>query len=241
MKKLRRSFQGYSMIEILTVLAFFSLIILAALSFFETTRRVFFRLQDAQETQESSASALEKIKSDVLQAGQGLAEAIRLGLVSGIDTTADGVTLKKAVAESALAEDAHAADTSLQFRDTSEFGPGKTACIIDSMKGELIKISSLSKNIATLASPLTHDYSKADSSVVALQTITFSFDAEKATIRRKVDAGTPQPLLEDVKSFSVSYDEASNIAGVEIFLPRKSRDHYVISVYPKNLALAKSR
>ena len=69
--------QGFSLIESLLALTLFSMIVLSTLEFFGMTKKTFFKLRDTQLAQESAWAALDKIRTDLLQAGQGLIEPLR--------------------------------------------------------------------------------------------------------------------------------------------------------------------
>jgi hypothetical protein len=85
------------------------------------------------------------------------------------------------------------------------------------------------------------NYAKEESVVLLLYIVTFYLDAEKSTLRRKVNAGTPQPLLENVQYFASGYDAGANLTTVGLRLTSGSEKIHEITVFPKNMALARSR
>jgi Tfp pilus assembly protein PilW len=233
--------KGISLIESLLALTFFLVIILASFEFFGTTRKVFFKLQGAQMAQESAMAALDKIRTDVHKAGQGLIEPINLGAVSGIESADGALIVMSAEKNSVLLADAQAGQTTLSLEDAGGFTAGKTVCLFDKNKGEALKIVSVSGQSVTLASPLSLNYAKEESVVLLLYIVTFYLDAEKSTLRRKVNAGTPQPLLENVQYFASGYDAGANLTTVGLRLTSGSEKIHEITVFPKNMALARSR
>jgi prepilin-type N-terminal cleavage/methylation domain-containing protein len=74
-----------------------------------------------------------------------------------------------------------------------------------------------------------------------IQTVLYSLDAARSTLRRKAGAGTAQPLLEGAGTFSCSFDPTNQIVTVEVRLsPAKEKSHG-LKIRPKNLVLAAQR
>jgi len=233
--------KGISLIESLLALTFFLLIILSSLEFFGTAGKVFSKLQNAQTNRESALAALDKIKADVLQAGQGLLEPLNLAVVGGIECVDETLSLTSRAKTSALSADASRGQTTLGLEVAEDFTPGKTVCLFDQFKGEILEIRSVEKKTLILASPLSSEYLKRETTVLLLQKITYSLDSEKSTLRRKVNAGSPQPLLEGVLSFASGYDRTAHLVDVRLRLQSDPEKTHEILVFPKNMALAKGQ
>jgi len=239
MKTRPRTKDGFLLIESLLALTFFLLIILSSIEFFGSARTLFFKLRGAQWDRESALAALEKLKGDVLQAGQGLPASIRLGLAEGIGF-ADGILiLKSAAGAGVLAEDARAGEMILHVENAEDFAPGRSIFLTDKNKGEALIVAAADGDSLTLASPVAFDYIKGEAAVALLQTVSYYLDAERSTLRRKVNSGIAQPLLEAVQAFSAGLSADSRLVSAEIRLTASPETRYETAVVPKNLALLK--
>jgi type II secretory pathway pseudopilin PulG len=230
---------GVSLIESLVSLAIFSFVILAALGFFGTAREAFYRIRDSQTACESATAALEKIRTDILQAGRGLFRPLRLNIVKGIETESASMTLTSMEKESALLAEAAAGATTILVADAEGFASGKTVCLYDLQNAEVVKIAAVNGPSLTLASPLVFNYSQGEGRVLLLQKISLYLDAAKSILRRKVNASPAQPLLEEVEAFTYGYVSETCIADISLKLAANLEKEYGIKVFPKNLALAK--
>ena len=228
------------MIESLLGLTLFLLIVLSTLEFFGMTKKAFFKLRDTQLAQESAWAALDKIRADLLQAGQGLIEPARFGIVKGVESSEGALVLTSRAKSAALTSDALAGSSTIDVDDTDDFLPGKTMCLFDKYKGEVQEVSSAETHRLTLAAPLVNSYSKEEGAVLLLQRTTYYLDSAKSTLRRKVNSGSAQPLLEGVSSFASGYDSGLNLVNVSLRLQSGSEKTYEIVAFPKNVALAKT-
>lgn len=230
---------GVSLIESLVSLAIFSFVILAALGFFGTARAAFFRIRDSQTACESATAALEKIRTDILQAGRGLLQPLRLNIVKGIETESGSMTLTSMEKESALLAEAAAGATTILVAEGEGFVSGKIVCLRDLQNAEVAQIIAVNGSSLTLASPLTFNYSQGEGRVLLLQKISLYLEAAKSVLRRKVNASPAQPLLEEVGAFAYGYGSETCLAEISLKLAANQEKEYGIKVFPKNLALAK--
>jgi len=230
--------QGFSLIESLLAMALFLLILLASLEFFAATRAAFIKLQSAQTSQESALAALEKMKTDAFQSGQGLLEPIGLGLVQGIDWADGTLALMSLAKTSALLADAHAGQTTIGLDDGEDFGPGKAVCIFDIAKGELLSVASADGHVLTLTSPLAFNYMKGESAVILIQKVSYFLDSANSTLRRKVNVGAAQPLIEGVRSFVAGYGRDSHLLDIGVGLQSEPDKTRRLVAFLKNMALA---
>jgi len=230
---------GVSLIESLVSLAIFSFVILAALGFFGTARAAFFRIRDSQTACESATAALEKIRTDILQAGRGLLRPLRLNIVKGIETESGSMTLTSMEKESALLAEAAAGATTILVAEAGGFAFGKTVCLCDLQNAEVAQIVSVQGSSLTLAPPLAFNYPQGEGRVLLLQRISLYLEAAKSVLRRKVNASPAQPLLEEVEAFAYGYGAETCLAEISLKLAANPEKEYGIKVFPKNLALAK--
>jgi hypothetical protein len=242
MKKRRKrlSQNGYSLLESLLSLVIFLLIILGSMEFFATIRTVFFRLQAKQETRQSAWIALEKIRTDLLLAGQGLTRPIRMGLVAGVENKGEIWILVRANRSLSLISDPIAGGTSLEVLDADEDMSGRSLCLFDETKGETILISTAGDGRLTPSAPLRYSYRAEEAKVIVLQKTSIYLDSGKNVLRHKTDGASAQPLLEDVHSFALSFDQGTCLAAAQIAFSSAPEDFYEIKIMARNVALGKS-
>ena len=232
--------KGFSLLESLLGLVVFSLIILGSLEFFGTVQTVFFRLQSGQENRQAAWAALDKIRTDFVLAGQGLARPMRLGLVNGVERDGETWILRRTNRCPKLTADPISGRTALNVTDADEDLAGRALCLFDETKGETIFIREAGNGIITLASPLQHDYRAAEATVIVLQKTSLYLEASKGVLRRKSDEASAQPLLEDVSAFELRYDPESCLAFARISLLSAPEEFYEIQFLAKNAALGKT-
>jgi len=229
---------GFSLLEFLIGLSLSFFVVLAALGFFGTARRSYVRLRDREEAAQGAAGALDKMRVDILRAGQGLARATALGLVEPVAESAGALLLIRAEEELALAADVRAGETRLPLVRTGETKPGREICLEDGAKGEVLTVASVSAGAAVLASPLGHDFPRDGTSVLLLERVVLSLDARQGTLRRKVNLSSAQPLLENVRAAEFRTDRAANLVRARFSLGPQGDATYELCLFPKNPALA---
>jgi type II secretory pathway pseudopilin PulG len=232
--------KGFSLIESLLSLVFFLIIILSSLEFFGATRKIFFRLKDAQETSASAAAALEKIRIDLLHAGRGLAQPISLGIIVGIELQNESLGLIIGEKAYTLTSDVSSGQAAVPLLDTEGLRAGREICIFDGRHGEILAVESVDKSMMRLAPPTTNSYLRQDGKIILLQKVSFYLERGSSILRRKVNTSPAQPLAEGVRFFGFSYDGPSSLAQVKIGLEKEPEKTHEISVLLKNVALGKS-
>lgn len=229
---------GFSLIESLIGLTIFLFIILASLEFFGTARRIFFRLRDAQEDRQAVSAALDRIRTDLACAGRGLAVPMRAGIVEAASWDGAAWTLRHASASFSLAADIEAGRAELAFSGPGAPEAGRSACVFDPAKGEAVLIESVGGGLATLAVPLFHSYKAGEAVLAVIQETTVYLDASRSTLRRKVNASSAQPLLEEAGAFELIFDSGLRRAVARVALRSSPEDRHEIHAFAKNIALA---
>lgn len=232
--------RGFTLVECLIGLAISFIVVLACLEFSAAAGRHYAGLKDREETALGALAALDKMKVDILRAGQGLARAAALGLVApiAVDAATGGLIITRAEKAFELAADAAPGDASLSLTSVADLRAGRSLCLTDGGKGEIAVVASVSAGAAVLASPLASAYATAGTTVVLLDRVSLTFDVSQGVIRRKVNLGTAQPLLESAASAEFSLDLPANLAGVRFSLRSQPDAIHEIRLFPKNPALA---
>lgn len=235
-----RNRPGLTLLETLLSLALFIGLILGGLDFFSRARRMFFRLSAGQDASERIQSALDKIRLDVLDAGKGLSEPIRLDVLQPIEPSIDGPIFRSADQEISLAAGIAAGTETILLSSGDGFSAGQEICLLDRTKGEICSILSVQGSAIRLAAGPRGDYAPGEAKLILLHRVVFPWAPGERILRRKVNAASAQPLLEDVAAFRCDYDAPSNLARIGLRLTDDPENEYAVTIYPKNAALARA-
>jgi hypothetical protein len=231
--------RGFSLIDSLIGLSLTLLILAASLEFFGLGRRVFFKLKESQEDSLSVLAALEKIRLDAARAGAGLRTAISLGLVKGLEIQDKTLTFAGEDKTLTLNQDLAEGQARLACDGVEDLAKGRVICVFDDAQGEVHSIVSAGRGFVVLSGPLAHSYKREETHVLALEVITYYYDAAGRVIRRKANTSSGQPLLEDAGGWEVRSSDDFALITVSIQIKSKER-RYETSFVPKNMALAKT-
>jgi hypothetical protein len=230
--------RGYSFTEVLLGLSLSLFMFIAAFEFLGVTRSLFTQLKNAEEENLAAVAALEKVRIELAQAGRGLVSSLRRTSVAGIEIA--GTTLTISVVEQAydLAQDTAAGQILVRLRSVSGLSPRREACLVEGGWSELHTISSCGTGTITLGEPLQASFSKGGGKLLLIEKIAYFLDGSSCILRRKVNGGSPQPLLEGVAACDFSYDATANLAKASFSLQTSQEKKYETSVFPKNIGLA---
>jgi prepilin-type N-terminal cleavage/methylation domain-containing protein len=232
--------RGFSLLECLIGLALSLFIICAALGFFLSAEKRFFRMKEAQEASQSALAALDKMRIDVLRAGEGLTLPVSLGLLEAVTEVPDGIVLLRAEETFGLAEDIPQGETRIRLLSTAGLKSGREICIVDGEKGEVRDVSAVEEDAAVFAMPLDSGYSAAGTAVLLLERTSLTLDVARAVLRRGVNLSPAQPLLENARAAVFHFDPSANIVRIRFGLdsPSQGDKTYELCLFPKNPALA---
>jgi type II secretory pathway pseudopilin PulG len=231
---------GMTIFETLLSLALLTVVILGGFDFFSRARRMFFRLSEAQDAAERAQSALDKIRLDILDAGRGLSDPIRMEVLQAIEQTEVGMVFQSADLAVSLAIDAPAGASVIRVTDGEGFSAGQDVCLVGRSNAEIGAVRSADGPAITLTSAVRDGFSAADTTVILIHRVVFLWPAVDGILRRKVNAASAQPLLEDVAAFRCEYDASANLARIGIRLAAKPENEYAVTIFPKNAALARA-
>jgi len=239
MKTRKGNERGFLLFESLLALAFFLVLILSSIEFFASARMLFFKLYDTQTDKENALAALEKLRSDVHQAGEGLQFSVSLGLAEGIEVAGGSLILKSAAAAAVLSEEARAGQSVLKIDNGADFTAGRPIFLADKNKGEALVTASVEGNSLILTAPIVFDYIKGEGTVALAQTVSYYLDEDRSTLRRRVNSGIAQPVLEGVQAFAAGLSADGRLVSAGIRLMTSPDVPREMTVVPKNLALLK--
>ncbi len=232
--------KGFSLVECLVGLSLFFLAAAAAMEAFGTARTVFARLKRSQESALAAYAALEKVGFDLAGAGLGLADAAERGAVEPVAVSESSLTLASAEAEFDLLSDVAAGENFIALEEgIDEVKPRREVCLVGPEGAEVRTVAAAAAGGIVLASPLERPYDASTGRLVLIERVRIFLDDDGRTLRRKVNASPAQPLLDDVSSFSPSYDRDANLATVRLTLAPPEEKIYALSLCPKNARLGR--
>lgn len=238
-RTLRRE-RGTTLIEMLVSLTLFILIILGGLDFFARSRRLFFRLDAVQDEAERAFAALDRARLDAREAGRGLSGPLRLELLQGIDIQDDIATFLSAEAETVPTADIPAGASFLPLAVAEGFAAGREVCVFDRTHGEIRVISSVDPGGIGFAVSLAGGYRREETSVVLIRKVSLFWDRESLVLKRKINASSPQPLVEDLAEFRCRLESIPDVLKMGIRLKTAPENEYATTIFLKNMALART-
>ena len=230
--------RGFSAIESSLSLALFLIIIIAVFETFGITRSFFFKLKNTQEENQAAMAALDKMKVDLLRAGRGLLQPVRQGAVEGIAISSGTLIIYSREKTYSFLKDLSPGENRIVLETATGLSPGREVCVFDEEKAEVKTISSIAGKTVFLTTPLEASFSISETQLALVERTTLFFDEKSGSIRRKVNASSPQPLLDDVLYFEFAYEKELNLAKLSFALKTNKEKKYELLVYPKNVALA---
>ena len=229
---------GFSLVECLLGMALSLFIITSSLQFFGLAQRVFSRLKEKEEAGQSALAALDKMRIDLLHAGRGLAGELALGLVAAARATEDELRTIALEKPLKLSGTAHAGDTRLTFVSTADIASGQEICLSDGQTGEVRTVARVERGAVILGQPLERDYSEASAAVSLLENVAYFLDGPARILRRRVNAGSAQPLLENIAAAIWICDPEARLVRVRLELSVKGAHPHETTVFLKNSSLA---
>ena len=235
--------RGFSLLECLIGLTISFFVICACLGFFVGAEKSFFKLRDKEEAAQNALAALDKMRVDILRAGQGLAGAAAAGLVEpvvevdhGLDD--GGLLVTRAEKSYVLAADVAPGDSRVALESIADLKPGREVLIFDGGSGEVRTISSVARGVAEVSPAIEGAYAKETASLLLLERIGLALDSRQGVIRRRVNSSSAQPLLENAGSARFAVDRPANLVRVHFSLASEGDADYELCLFPKNPALS---
>ena len=232
---------GFSLVECLIAMGLSLFVITSSLEFFSLARKVFSRLKEKEETGQSALAALDKIRIDLLHAGRGLAVETGLGLLEAARATDEELRTTSLEKLLTLVGEALAGDTRLLMASTTDVAAGQEICLFDGRAGEVRTVARVERGAVVLSDPLERGYSPATATVSLLENVAYFLDGPARVLRRRVNAGSAQPLLENARAATWLYDSGTRLVRIRLELNIQGATAHETTVFLKNPALAGTR
>lgn len=233
--------RGFTLLESLLSLTLFCFIFMGGLAFLGPAKAYFHNLKDKYETCETLYTAVDKIKLDLEQAGEGLYMPLAFGLVPGIVAAEDSLQIESGELTLGLSTDLQPGQTRIPLFSTTGLKQGRQICIFNTSGGESATIASIDSNSILLTQPLQGGYLAGDSWLILVRTVQIFLDKDGNLLRRKVNTSSAQPLLEDTVLFFYEYDTTLHRIRIDISTKSNERNKHAFSMRPKNVVLANLR
>jgi len=216
-------------------------VITSSLQFFGQAQKVFFRLKEREEAGQGALAALDKMRIDLLHAGRGLAGEMTLGLVEAARATDDELRTTSLEKPLMLLGTARAGDVRLALASTVDIASGQEICFSDGREGELRSVERVEHGAVILREPLERDYSPDTAALSLLESVAYFLDGPARILRRRVNAGPAQPLLENIAAAIWICDPEARLVRVRLELSVEGAHPHETTVFLKNSALAEKR
>lgn len=230
--------KGFTLLESLISLTFFSLIIIFSYEFYFSARKHFISLKEQQEINMSVRAALEKIKSDIQEAGMGLQRVVSLGLIEAVSVSDGKLCLHSLESIHRPLSSLWQGQTRIELPHANAFSKNRKVCFIDLNHGEICRIKSVREKAIILSEPLSFSYAEDQIRLYLIREISIYIDTTQNIIRRKVNNSSAQPLVENIQAFSLEFNKKSNLVTIRIETNEENYNIHETNVFPKNNALA---
>jgi hypothetical protein len=231
--------RGASLIEALLSMCLLAVATLAGLEAFSAGRKIFFKMDATEERETRAAAGLDRACLDAREAGLGLGPAIGLGLVEGITAGEAGFAVAGLEREAEPGDALAAGDAFIPLADSSGFAPGRTVCLLAADGGETRIVSSVLQDGLILSVPLGRGFPAGEARLLLVRTVEIFLDQEDAVLRRRINGGSAQPLIEGALAFSCRLDAGARTIAMELRLESEEAV-YAATVLGKNLWLGES-
>jgi len=203
--------KGITLIEVLMAMTLTLGILTIAVGAVGQGGKVTKEVGSRQDRLESIFHAVDSIKSDLTKCGMRLQQAFSTRDQLPLETTENGFSATWGEGVEMISSQASRGDLFLFVPDSHLFKTGKRILVFSGVAGiyEEHQIKNKSKTGIHLQKQLQSDF-PADSEVIVLKTVEYRFFPQQSQLKRKVDRGTFQPLLEEASDFYVHYFPESN-------------------------------
>jgi prepilin-type N-terminal cleavage/methylation domain-containing protein len=202
---------GYTLAELLIVLAILGFVMAAVLGIYQTTQQSYLFATAGEDAQLTARAVLDRIVSEFRMINNGRVApegAITQATASSITFLADvnNDTLTLAGAEATFAVAASGGATSVQVSSGSGFSAGELLSITDGAIRETQTITAVSGATLSLGPGLSQSY-PVTSFVRSVETVAYSLSGGALT--REVGGGGAQPIASGVLTFQLTYWDGS--------------------------------
>lgn len=206
-----RTQQGFTLTELLIVVAVLGFVVAAVVGIFQVTQRSALFASAGQEAQTAARSVLDGLASDFRMINAG--RSTSAGAITAASPTSmtfladiDNDTLDAGGNDPVLTALADAGATTVLVSSTPGLSAGELLSVADGPISETQPIVAVSGNTVTLGAGLSTWYS-AGSVVRSVETVTYTYTPTPTggTLTRTVGGGAPQILADNIQALQFTY------------------------------------
>jgi len=136
-----------------------------------------------------------------------------------------------------LAAEARPGDTRLLLASTADIAAGQQIALLEGEAGEVHIVARVEPGGIALDGPVTGGYAPTTATVSLLENVVYFLDPSTHILRRRVNAGSAQPLLENARAATWAYDPETRLVRVRLELDVEGAHPHEATVFLKNPAL----
>jgi len=215
---------GMSILEILVAMAIGLSILSIVIINVSQTSSISKRVTTKQQRLESIFHTVDTIKSDLTKCGMRLQEAGKQFDLSFFENTADHFTVVYGIDSEPLISDSEQGEKVILIDRNQSFKQNKRVLIYNLSRDcfEYNEIKKSDKGLLTLSDSLKNSYPK-HSPIILLKQVEYKLYTKQLTLKRKVNRGYFQPLIEEVTDFYINFFPESKSVLYKIEVNRKEQ------------------
>jgi len=198
--------KGFGLMEVFVTFTLILILLSIVVANVSHSTRYARKITDNQQVLESIFHTVDTIKSDLSKCGMRLQEAAQHFNITLFENTPSSFKILFGIASQTLESNAYKGERSLTIRRDENFNRGKRILIYDIGLGhfEFKEIKETSSDQIIFSTALQNDYSP-EARVVAVKAVDYKLYTPEKVLKRKMNGGYFQPLLENVSDFQVIF------------------------------------
>ncbi len=205
--------KGFSLLEIIVVLALMSVLLPMIISSVVASTRCSQKIINNQQRMEAIFHTVDTIRSDLTKCGMRLQEASHTFGFPMFEHSDQSLKVLYGIEQETLTNDCWEGDNGIFINRNDFFTKGKRVLIYDTESGkyEFNEIMDRDGDYLILSHILQNNYSK-NAVVVVIKEVEYKIYLKQKALKRKVNKGYFQPLIEEVTDFNIKfYPESSSV------------------------------
>jgi hypothetical protein len=218
--------KGVGLLEVIISLALSLAILTIVFTHISQSTGITRKVIANQQRNEAIFHTVDMLRSDLSKCGMRLQEAANCFSISLFEYSSSSFKVTYGIGNETLIEDSLSGDSVITINRNDFFNKGKKILLFDPEKSmyEFNRIVGRKGDELTLSEGLLYDYRK-QAAVVALKEVEYKLYVQQNgnVLKRKVNRGYFQPLLEDVTDFTVRFYPEANSVFYKIEINKKEQ------------------
>lgn len=216
--------KGFSILEIILVFSIVMFVLTFVIANVSGSIKHSQKIISNQQKLEALFNTADMIRSDLTKCGMRLQEASKYFHFPLFEYNDTGFKVTYGIEDEFLLQDSRVGESIITVNRNEYFQAKKRIIIYDPVKEiyEVNEIKSLNTNQLTLLNTLQNNYCR-NSIAVVLKEVEYKLYPQQYTLKRKVNKGFFQPLIEDVTDFNVQFYPESRSVLYRIEINKKEQ------------------